>query len=90
MTALAQACVGAHEWNRSNSGGEPGQSSTTTYVRRRDLVFVTEEAKLKTLVRATADAVHAHEAFGFTPGHSADGVIATLAIEQATIALIAT
>ncbi len=48
-----------------------------------------EEAELKAVVRATAYAVHAHQALGFAPGNAADGIVAALAIEQAAVAFVA-
>ena len=40
-------------------------------------------------MRATADAVHAHEALGFAPGKTADGIVSALTMEQAAVAFVA-
>ena len=43
----------------------------------------------KAVVRAAADAVHAHQALGLAPRRAADRVVAALAVQQAAIALVA-
>ena len=40
-------------------------------------------------MRATAHTVHAHQALGLSPRHSADRIVAALAVQQAAIAFVA-
>ena len=58
-------------------------------IGRSNFGFLAEEAKLQAAVRATSHAVHAHQALGFAPRHSANGIVAALAMQQAPVALVA-
>ena len=89
MAAFAQAGIGAHDGNQRRACRETGERSAPPQIRRGDLLLFAEEAELKAIVRATADAVHAHQALGFAPGNAADGIVATLTIEQAAVAFVA-
>ena len=89
VAALAQAGVGAHQRNHGGAGSEAGQRPAAAQIRRGHFMLVAEEAEFQAVVRATAHAVHAHQALGFAPRRAADGVVAALAVEQAAIAFVA-
>ena len=89
MTAFAQAGVGAHEGHDGHSGSKTGEGAPAAQIRRGDFFFIPKEAELQAVVRAGADAVHAHEALRLAPGHAADRIVAALATEQAAVAFVA-
>ena len=90
MTALSKASVRAQDWDGSNASGYSCYCSAAAKIGGSDFVFLAEEAELECAMWATADAVHTHQAFGLAPGNSSDWIVAALAIQQATVALIAT
>jgi hypothetical protein len=89
MTALAEAGVGAHERDHGYSSGQTGERAPAAKIGGGDFLLVSEEAKLEAVMGAGANAVHAHQAFGFAPWGTADRIVSTLAIQQAAIAFIA-
>ena len=89
MAALAQAGVGAEERNRHCADGQASERSAPAQVWRGDLLLLAEEAELQAVVRAGAYAVHAHQALGLAPRRAADGIVAALAVEQTSVAVVA-
>ena len=88
IAAFAEARVGTKERNHCRTGGEAGDGTAPAQVGRCDFLFIAEEAELEAVMRATAYAVHAHEALGFSPGKAADGIVSALATKQAAVALV--
>ena len=89
FAAFAKPCIGAHQRDGRSADGKASQGSAAAQIRRCNFVFLAEEAELKGVVWATAGAIHAHQAFRFAPRNSTDGVIATLAVQQAAVTLVA-
>jgi hypothetical protein len=89
VPAFAQAGVGTHEGNNGRSSGKTGDSAAASEIRRSNLGFIPEEAKLQAVMWAGAYAVHAHEALSLAPGHAADRIVAALTTEQAAVAFVA-
>src|ERR1017187_6465878 len=72
------------------SGTIAAPAATPVSVRRRPRSGGgAEELELQAVVRATAQAVHAHQALGLAPRRAADRIVAALAVEQAAIAFVA-
>ena len=90
MATLSEATIGAKDWNRGHSRSNSGDGAAAAQVWRCDFLLIPEESEFERSMRATADAVHAHKALRFAPRNSADRIVTALAIEKASIALVAT
>ena len=90
VAAFAQARVGAHQAERRRRRrrgrswfcGGPGRAREFRFCDRGGR----KKRNVRRVVRARADAVHAHQAFGLAPRHAADGIVSALAMEQAAVA----
>src|SRR5581483_1705105 len=89
MAALAQTRVGPHQRYNRDPCRQSCQRASAPNVRRSYFLLLAEEAKSERMLRAGAHAIHAHQAFGFSPWNSAHGIIAPLTVEQAAIAVVA-
>jgi hypothetical protein len=86
----AHGGIGTQERDGGHSGGNSCQHPATRQTWTGDFRLLPEEAKLQTVVGTGVDAIEAQVTFGFAPGRSADGIVSALAVEETTIALIAT
>ena len=72
-----------------DAGGERGKDLAALQTGSFAGAAVGKELKLQAVMRTFADAIQAEQAFGFTPRHAADWIVATLAMQEAAIAIIA-
>jgi hypothetical protein len=89
VTAFAEAGIGAHQGDNGRARSKACDSAAAAKVGPGDFVLFPEEAELQTSVGAGADAIHAHEALGLAPGDAANGIVSSLAVQQASVAFVA-
>ncbi len=89
VTAFAEAGVGAHQGDNSHAGGKASDGAAAAKVGAGDFLFFPEEAELQAAMGAGVDAIHAHKALGLAPGDAADGIVSSLAVQQASVAFVA-
>ena len=88
----AEAGIGAQQGKRGGAGREASQHLTPLEIRALDGTGARsrrKEAELNPTLRAIGDAVHAQNAFGFTPRRTGNGIVPALAMKQATVAIFA-
>ena len=83
-----QAGVGAQQGERGGAGCQAGEHLAALEIGGLDRGGgAREEAEPDAAFRTIGDAVHAQVAFGLAPRRAGDGIVATLAMEQAAVAV---
>jgi len=81
--------TGAQQRKNRDAGRKAGEDFAALQAGSFAGIPLGKEFKLEAVMRALADAIQTKYTFGFAPGHAANGVIAALTVQEATIAVIA-
>src|SRR4029077_8528481 len=88
MFLRCEAWSAAHQGNQCRSSRQPGQDLAPLQIRARCLLS-SKQFELQPVFGTLVHAVQAQMTFGLPPGNAPDGIVSSLAPQQATITVVA-